>query len=1019
MKIYFYVRVNKSGQTDYELREFDVSEVVFAEIQKIAEMYGNRADSDLHDVNSHLILGDSHFEFDAENEEYFEKIKSRLLKGKEKESDERILAVDYDESINEEDADIIFGRDGVSELNQSSLLDRSSKNRLLLEAEAARFLDQWKVNIEPIAAIQNQYKEIETLKTLPQVLLQCVSDIDDFLHMLAQFEPELDFSGYSHEDEQRESELKKKLDSLGGLSKKLHDFHVCLNAAKRLHYSILKSNSVFTERLGKVDEQALDKHYVSLSSALEKLSDLLSRHRHQVQLELAKVEGKKHQNTIIIRTWYASKSDEEQREMFGIPSDGHTTVELYKNENERIYLGFYVCPNKDKSTIGKAFKKVKLPSPDPGRGYFVDLEYDQSLVGAGKKFSRCETVVIKCDRPGAELDFDAAYDWAQRTMAKYPVKTAYGRSIRILDDYNFYHNNCASFGAEALRQAGAGDHIRYSGKTVIDIDTPSGVREYALRLEEKLRRTAAIAQRETEISSNPFMSTQDKCASYLGLAVERLKLIKDNPVLDEFIQVLNRERMNLMNLETGDVDTFLDQLFGRLYVTVSDFYGVSRDHMTDPVPGADEIVAVIKHLTMLMPVQERILIKAMNSTISVSLYQFNLLHVQGDFGEFADEYLAANRIVDAVVRDDPASLVSKALHIRAALFKLDKQYQVARAKYEEHAAKYKSQPDQVQNCFKNIREYYHAAFRQLEETLTELRNQIYFRPGAIGQNNELLTSLQNVFLPGVRMQEQFNLPVILQHAKGENYWAETNKSLDDIDKDSQKQIFFKTVYPDGGLPAPEKPNVFAFLNWGKRHQYFEVENKAKLYTIVNHQDYDWQTKLRLISELVEDNKPGVLKFWRRSERHRYDDMGARASVVCLVEAFSQGKLSEARLIVELEKVIPKLAEPGHTQMNNFRKSLAAQYQAGVKSQLSSSVSQANSPAVTHARVLRKLLKSVATSNQIYGDTFEDLGVRLYSAHQYQQLKDQKNKQQAGPKKTRVVAPEEQVEIETGLWRRIS
>src|SRR5690606_15703516 len=100
-----------------------------------------------------------------------------------------------------------------------------------------------------------------------------------------------------------------------------------------------------------------------------------------------------------------------------------------------------------------------------------------------------------------------------------------------------------------------------------------------------------------------------------------------------------------------------------------------------PVPDADEIIAVIKHLTVLMPVQERILIKAMNSTIPVSLYRFNVLHANGKFGKFAEDYLAANGIVDAVVRDDSASLVSKALHIRAALLKLDKQYQIARAKY--------------------------------------------------------------------------------------------------------------------------------------------------------------------------------------------------------------------------------------------------------------------------------------------------------------------------------------------------
>lgn len=1023
MKIAFYVAVNKGNSTDYELREFEVSEIELAEILEIAQTHGRVADTELHDVDAHLIVNGQHFEFDSENLVHFEKIKSGLLKGKQKELKKPVQIIVDDETTDEEDKDIIFAHDDLESLDRTSFLAISDithhQPAVTLEADANGYLRQWIENLRPIAAIQNQYKEIETLKAFPQVLSDCARDVDNFQRMLDQFDSELDFSGYSDKDQQRESELKQKLASLEELSKIRHYFYERLNAAKRLHHSILKSNTAFSDRLGKVDEKTLGENYASLLSALENLNELIIHHRQQVKLELAKITERKCQNTIIIRTWYASKSDEDQREMFGIPSDGHTTVELYRNNGDRIYLGFYVCPNKDKSTIGKAFKKVKLPSPDPGRGYFVSLEYDQSLVGPGKKYSRCETVVIKCDRPGAELDFEAAYDWAQKTMAKYLVKTAHGRSIRIIDDYNFYNNNCASFGAVALRKAGAGAYSHYSGKTVIDIDTPTGVRQYALALEKKLERMAVITKREAEISSDTGMSTQKKGVKYLRLAVERLKLIDDSPVLLKLIEEFGRARDELKDLRHEEVDNFLNDLFGRLYITVNDLINGLSESAEDTIPDAEEIIGVIKHLTSLLPVQDYLLIKAMNSTLKISLYPFNILHAKRRFGEFEADYLAANEIVGAIAQDDSASLVSKTLHIRAALLKLDNKYQAAQSKFKKLAAENKSQPkklEELQKGFENIREYHHAAFKQLKEALTELRNQIYLRPDMIGQNNALLKSLQNMFLPGVKLQGQFTLPVILQHAKGENYWAAADKSLDDITEEDQKKIFFKTASPVKGLPAPEKTHVLAFWNWGKRHQHFEVENKGKLYNIVNDAKYDWQTKLRLISELVEDSQPGVLKFWRRAERHRYDDMGARAAIICLIQAFSEGKVSEARMVVELEKVIPKLAESGRAQMLAFSKNLAAQYRAGVKSQASS---EADSPAMTHARVLRKLLKSVATSEQTYGDTFEDLGVRLYSAHHHQQLKCQKDSQQPRPKDVRVVTPEEQVEIETGLWRRLS
>lgn len=364
----------------------------------------------------------------------------------------------------------------------------------------------------------------------------------------------------------------------------------------------------------------------------------------------------------------------------GIPSDGHTTVELYKNRNERIYLGFYVLPKRDKSTKAQIFRKFGLPSPDAANGYFVDLEHDLSLFGEGKKFSRCKTVSIKCDREGAELNFDSAYAWAVSVKRKYPIiRGPLGRSIQVINDYSFYNNNCATLGANVLEHAGANKHLKYRGKTVANFDTPTGVFSYAQRVEEHLADKHALTLEKMRLSGEQKTPRKKKYIKYFGTAIEKLKLLKISiqskgqiqsgnstiDVIDELITCLLSEAEKINSLEEGEINNFLVSCTSSL----REFLTERFPHLTE---GRDELAAIIKKLTNLLAGDEFTLIKAMQMIINFSLSVQKDLKIQKVLGDFEPAFDKIYDIVNHLVTFDPKNLFDFELQLRIGLAKLNK-----------------------------------------------------------------------------------------------------------------------------------------------------------------------------------------------------------------------------------------------------------------------------------------------------------------------------------------------------------
>lgn len=970
MKISFYEALRINDEQRVELREFDVDGELLSEIKEIVVAHAEIS-SGLSDVSVLITIDGVDYVFQNDGAAYLKKIQSMLT--------------DADAHQHGLLEDTYYHSDDSHDLSNKTLLVQAEDIQDPITAVAAiveQLVVPCQLVLSPIESIlHDAYKNVETLKAFPGLLALCASEAQKFQVQLENLSVPAD--EVIVDDEELAQTLQVRLDKLNELLRKVAQLHLVINAIKVKHYQILNGHKAFKDRLGDVDIAVLNENHRVIFEALQKISAVLNGAIEQTDKQLKQIDNKKNQNTIVIRTWLTSANDDDQREVMGIPSDGHTTVELCNSEGEKIYLGFYVLPNRDKSTIAKAFKKFGLPSPDQGVGYFVDLAYDESLVGSGKKFSRCETVVVKCDRPGANLDFATAYQWAQETLAKYPEKiTKHGRTIRILTDYNFYNNNCSSFAAAVLRKAGASSYLPYSGKSIINIDTPIAVRDYAKSLEAALKK-AELTHRESEVTANLAMSQKDKYVSYLKLAIKRLKLLNseaNNPDIKCLIDALSKYITKLNNTQPDNLSNLINELFNTLYRTVSDLIEKPDDAEDNLSPHLAAIIDILKRLTSVMPAQVSILLNALNTTIDAGLYQFNTMMVNSEFGKFADHFVNGKAIILAITKENGGTLENKALSIRAALIKLGNQHKLARKAFHKLAAKKPNNLDELTASYKKLESFYRESYRLLRDNLGVLRNETYFKPAMPGDKNEMLDSLQALFEVPHGDDNKTTIAAIVGHAQSAKYWGNPDAALNKISADQQNQIFAKASRRNSDDNAPKKPNVLAFWNWGKRHQYFEIENKAILHQVVKHRSVHWQDKLQMIADLNEDHKPSVLKFWRRAERRRYDEMSARAAIACLIHAFSTGQMSEMRLSIELENIIPKLPAAKRQQLTKFNNHLVAQYQASVVTDASENQKS------SHTRVLKKLLKSAAYTRETVGDSFDDLSVKLFSEHHYLRLK---------------------------------
>jgi hypothetical protein len=1027
MKVTLYAAAQ--GKEDkYELRTFEVNEKDFTAIQQIVSEFGKPANQDGNEIGPYITLEGKLYELSKDPIDRYKEIE-RILK----KSYEVSVSVEGLNSEEENGLDPDFKPQESSEFSNSSpsLIhisfdekkpsDEKTSEPATIESVIRDFLEKFNLELEAICNLKGSYLSLSNVKILAELpsLLERFKK-DEFAKELKRVNSELDLSPYTESDKEKEKLLQKKKE----LEQQLRYVEAIanhINNAKRRHMQV--ALSPFAGNLGTINTERFNSDYEEVTEAFRQFKEIIEDQVDQIQSKLEKIEEEKLANSIVVRTWYGpEREDEKGREILGIPSDGHTTVELYKNKDERIYLGFYVCPNKDKSSVGDVFKKVGLPTPDPGKGYFVDLEYDRSLVGQGKKFARYETVVVKCDRPGAELGFDAAYEWAQSVKAKYPIIRQGRRQIQIINDYNFYNNNCASFGAEALRLAGAGEVIAYSGKTIINIDTPMGVCEYAKRLEGQLVENAKkhIEKIENQIIADSHKSLQEKYSRHIGLAVERLKLIPTDdrplqPVLESLITQLFGAANKISELPDKEVMNYMDRLFIDLHTVINQFIEREVD--------CNEAIEILKHLLSIMPAQEQMFIKMINISIENNLHYYKSIHTGGGFGGFASSFLKMNDRVQLVRNTDNVNLFDKTLQIRTTAIQLNHLYQEAFKEFKNLQKENIKDPQklkQIETHFKNLTDYYFDAEKQLRSALAELRLKLYFNLEEIGNPNTRLQALQKILLPPEIKIDQMTISNLLQNAKSENTWALPCNELHSIKEKDQKAILMKSLDPH--VKAPDKPHVLAFWKWPERHQHFELENKSKIYQVVNNNQLSWKIKLQQINSLINDNKPHVLKFWRQAEHRRYDNMGAQASLICLIQAFSEAKLSEAQLVVEIEKIIPAMEKTKRQALIGFKDNLLVMYQSHIASSNKQIHPEREGDELvpSHARMLKKLLKTAANYTLAREETLESLGVALYAMRQYHELKEKNSSTNRNALfgKDNVSEAKQQVEIETALWRQL-
>ncbi|WP_419418458.1 hypothetical protein ACNVED_07785 [Legionella sp. D16C41] len=1070
MKISLYIEI-PDRKDKYEFRSFEVEdESLIQEIKQKITDCAEPADSEIHVMCSHIIVGDEHYEFDINKQKAnkaYKDIRAKLLKSEAKKpTPAKNLREDYiysyepyeervgepevllrkEENKQEKEEEALFEVKATEEPLELQIepesqpfiqsvarpattqpiitisFDKIEKPKQSVTAEVviAEFLDSFNQSLEPFYKLGNTYLSQagrSIIEQFPDNLAKF--DINAFLQAIAKIDSNLNLSFADESEDEKEEKLLQKKQVIEKQWQYIDAIQKIVSATKGKRYLVQESR--FKKNIGQTKEDEFQTNYQAIDNALTQFKSILGAQLTQVQTEIEKISEKKLENSIIIRTWYASESDEEEhRQLFGIPSGGHTTIEFYRNKNDRVYLGFYVFPNQPKSTIGNFLNRCGFPAiTDTAKGYFVDLEHDRSLVGKGKKFARCEETIIKCNRPGAELNFDAGYQWAANTLGKYPQvevsSSTNKKTFRIINDYKIVTNNCATYGKEGLSKVGAGAIIPYFDKQ-LTIATPPEVRKNTQELEKQLAIKAKkyIEDEENKVITNS-QTPQAKYSCYLGFAIDRLKLISTDDyqlhhVLKSLVEQFETVKINISELPDIEVKDYIDTLFEDLHKVINQFIQKGKDvkdyaKMQDfDFKGSEEAIRIIKHLASLMPPSAINFIKIINLGIEHNLYPYRAFLVDNKLANFNDLFLKMNNKIQAIITLDDKSLFDKTLQIKTGFLQLNHLYQQAINEHKQLKKQFKKNPEKLEQIkidFQYLTRYYYATQEQLRTALEELQKELYFRPEyLLGEPNLQLQRLQKLFLPTDLNITQLSIQNLLQGAKSINTWnwADAHKPLNQLNDADKSNIFLKSI--DSTTDAPKKPFVLAFWNWPKRHQHFELENKAKLYLIINNDQLSWKTKLQKINKLVADNKPSVLKFWRRAERQRYDNMGAQAALICLVQAFSEARLSEIQLAREIEKIMPVMEGKQCHAISQFKTDLVKKYQG--------EISVHNQP--NHARMLRKLLKATANEGLEHGDIMDDLGITLYAIHHYGRL-DKTN--------TTIKDPHEQVEIETGLWNRLS
>lgn len=228
--------------------------------------------------------------------------------------------------------------------------------------------------------------------------------------------------------------------------------------------------------------------------------------------------------------------------------------------------------------------------------------------------------------------------------------------------------------------------------------------------------------------------------------------------------------------------------------------------------------------------------------------------------------------------------------------------------------------------------FYKTTLENLRKALTELNVELYFQANSI--RNPVLQNLQHI-LPHNVTNNDFELSVqtLIQNAKSENIWSKFDNRLLHLPKNKQKEIimsFIKAANTQPDSTTIEKPSVFKFWHWGERHQHFELETKGELYRTLNdEQNPNPMRKIQKIEELINKNRPSRWKVWRRKERARYDEMRADTVIICLVDAFANGYISEATFCAKLTHELPSLPKEKFNKLKKFLNAFKTQYASNI------------------------------------------------------------------------------------------
>ncbi len=302
--------------------------------------------------------------------------------------------------------------------------------------------------------------------------------------------------------------------------------------------------------------------------------------------------------------------------------------------------------------------------------------------------------------------------------------------------------------------------------------------------------------------------------------------------------------------------------------------------------------------------------------------------------------------------DIKAQLFNKLLRINNAITRIAELRQECKLRLEELQKSAEVNTPEVQqelNSLRRLVTFHENTLTLLREARGELQQRLYFDVSSfekIGHESVTLLSSLKALLP-VENSDKINI---------------IPKLFDAFKKSLNPQA-------NNNVQPQEKPSILKFWLWKQRELLIEAETRKEIANILSNSKLRPLQRLTAIRVLIAEHRPASYAFWRREENQRYQQLEREAVLVCLLQSFTEGYVTEPEFANYLEQYSQKFL-PGKTgeQRDNKRNfDIAVERFKAERA--------ANAGKIDSEENFKALVKDMAIRNSTYLRLIKDCGLR--------------------------------------------